>query len=143
MQMTTFSDYAFRVLIYLASRDAPASLSEIAQAYDISRNHLIKAVNVLEKNGWVKTKRGVGGGISLARAPEDIGLAEVLRCTEPSFTLVECFDAEKNTCKIAGACRLQGFLARALDAFMAELGQYTLKDVTGNSRVLLKLLEIR
>lgn len=142
MHLTTFTDYAFRVLIYLSSRKAPSSLNEISQAYGISRNHLIKAVNVLEKNGFIHTKRGVGGGISLARLTSEIGLAEVVKCTEPSFTIVECFDKEKNTCSISGACKLKRILNNALKAFMDELAEHTLADITGNSRVLLKILTL-
>ena len=145
MHLTTFSDYAFRVLIYLSSRptqQASCSLNEISQAYGISRNHLIKAVNVLEKNGFIHTKRGVGGGISLAKHASEIGLAEVVKCTEPSFTIVECFDKEKNTCTISSACKLKKILNGALKAFLDELASFTLADITGNSRVLLKLLSL-
>ena len=140
MKLTTFSDYAFRVLIYLASTGESASLSELAQAYGISRNHLVKAVNTLEKNGFVRTRRGVGGGIILARPASEISLVEVARSTEPNFTIVECFDYENNTCRIAGACRLERILQDATRAFMAEIGKYTLADITGNSKVLLKLI---
>jgi Rrf2 family nitric oxide-sensitive transcriptional repressor len=140
MKLTTFTDYAFRVLIYLDSTGEPASLNELAQAYGISRNHLVKAVNTLEKSGFVKTKRGVGGGISLARPAAEIRLADVALSTEPNFTIVECFDYENNTCRIAGACRLERILQDATRAFMAELQKYTLADVTGNRKVLLKLI---
>ena len=141
MQLTTFADYSFRILIYLACKKAPASLNEISKSYGISRNHVIKAVNVLQKNGFLKTRRGVGGGITLGREPEEINLLDVVSCTEPNFTLVGCLNDETNTCKITGACRLKGILAGALKAFMEELGRYTLADVTGNPKVILKLLD--
>lgn len=140
MKLTTFTDYSFRVLIYLASTNETASLNELAEAYGISRNHLVKAVNTLEKSGFVKTRRGVGGGISLARPASEIGIAEVARSTEPNFTIVECFDYDNNTCRIAGACRLERVLQDAARAFFAELEKYTLADVTKNSKVLLKLI---
>jgi Rrf2 family transcriptional regulator, nitric oxide-sensitive transcriptional repressor len=140
MHLTTFSDYAFRILIYLAARDAPSSLNDISEAYSISRNHLIKAVNVLEKNDFINTKRGVGGGISLAREPSEIGLADVVKCTEPGFAIVECFDRENNKCTITSVCKLKHILGDALDAFLAELSGHTLADVTGNSGELQKIL---
>ena len=142
MHLTTFSDYAFRILIYLSLRKAPCSLNEISQAYGISRNHLIKAVNVLEKNGFINTKRGVGGGISLAKPASEIGLADVVKSTEPSFTIVECFDREKNKCVITSACKLKLILNDALNAFLDELAGHTLADITGNSRDLLKILHV-
>jgi len=141
MHLTTFSDYAFRVLIYLAAKDVPGSLNEISQAYGISRNHLIKTVNVLEKNGFVHTRRGVGGGITLAKAASQIGLADVVRCTEPAFTIVECFDKEKNKCVITKACNLKSILKEALDAFLGTLEEYSLADITTNSRELIKILD--
>lgn len=142
MQLTRFTDYAFRTLIHLAAKQGPGSLSEIAEAYGISRNHLIKAVNVLEKNGFVKTRRGVGGGITLARDAGDINLLDVARCTEPGFTLVECFDAENDRCVISGSCALQGILGKALKAFMDELARYSLADVMGNRKQLVRLLHL-
>jgi Rrf2 family transcriptional regulator, nitric oxide-sensitive transcriptional repressor len=140
MHLTTFSDYAFRILIYLSVRKVPCSLNEISKAYGISRNHLIKAVNVLEKNSFIHTKRGVGGGISLAKPASEIGLAEVVKCTEPSFTIVECFDREKNKCVITSACKLKHLLADALNAFLNELAGHTLADISANSKDVLNLL---
>lgn len=143
MQLTSLSDYSLRVLIYCAVKDAPASLTEIAGAYDISRSHLVKAVGILEKSGFVMTKRGPKGGISLAHPAEDIVLGHVVRHTEASFTIVECFDPRANRCCIAGICSLEGVIAKAMNAFLETMDAYTLADVTKNKGALALQLGLR
>ena len=137
MRLTQFTDYAPRTLIYAAIKGEPVSLDAISGAYGISRNHLIKAVNTLEKNGFINTKRGRGGGITLARAPEEINLWDVVKCTEPSFEIVECFNEERNTCPIAGCCSLEGILGKATQSFIQEVAAHSLADVVKNKRALL------
>jgi len=129
MRLTTYSDYALRVLMYLALKGEDlATIGEIAGRYDISKNHLMKVVQELGHLGLVETVRGKGGGLRLAKRPEDIGVGEVIRATEEGFALVECFDAARNECLIDGACGLKGALHEALQAFLAVLDDYSLAD---------------
>ena len=130
MRLTTFSDYAFRVLIYLGS--APqglATIADIAAAYGISENHLMKVVHQLGRLGYVETVRGKGGGLRLARAPAEINVGEVLRATEDGFAIVECMGEGGSDCRIARACALKGALHAAVEAFLATLDRYTLADL--------------
>src|SRR5688500_16523949 len=107
MYLTLYSDYSLRVLIYLGLHpDRLCSIAEIAQAYGISRNHLLKVVNELANLGFVQSTRGRGGGLTLGRDPSQISLGEVIRQTEP-LHLVECFDAKTNTCRLAPSCELK------------------------------------
>lgn len=140
MQLTLFSDYSLRVLLYLtAHRDRRVALPEIAAAYGISQNHLVKVVQRLIEERLVETVRGRGGGLSLAREPHEINVAAVVRLTEPHLNLVECFDAKTNTCPIDPACGLKGALMRAQEAFFAELERYSLADFTSRGPALIKL----
>lgn len=140
MQLTLFSDYSLRVLLYLtAHRDRRVALPEIAAAYGISRNHLVKVVQRLIEERLVESVRGRGGGLSLAREPHEINVAAVLRLTEPHLNLVECFDAQTNTCPIDPACGLKKALMRAQEAFFAELERYSLADFTSRGPALIKL----
>ncbi|MCF6284861.1 MAG: Rrf2 family transcriptional regulator [Candidatus Hydrogenedentes bacterium] len=132
MQLTQYSDYAFRTLIYLAISTENATITEIAEHYQISRNHLVKVVHNLGKLGYITTTRGRQGGLRLAMPPEQINIGEVVRKTEPNFNLVECFDREKNQCVITPACKLMGILGEAFQAFTDVLDQYTLADMTTN-----------
>ena len=126
MRLTRYTDYAMRVLTFLASRpDRLCSIAEIARGYGISQNHLMKVVNDLANAGFVDTVRGRGGGIRLARPPAEIGLGAVVRHTEGGFDLVDCGD-----CVIASACGITGVLHQALAAFMEVLDRYTLEDLT-------------
>lgn len=140
MQLTLYTDYSLRVLLYLAAREEPATIAEIAESYSISRNHLVKVVHELGRKGYVKTERGRGGGISLAHAPGKIGVGEVVRAMEPNFHIVECFDPGKNACVITPQCALRHALIAANAAFMKVLDGYTLADVTRNRAALVRVL---
>jgi len=140
MRLTVHSDYALRVLMYLGARKGElATIEEIATAYAISENHLMKVVNRLAKHGFVETLRGRGGGLRLGKSIDTVTLGEVLRVVEEDFQIVECF-GESNMCRISGACRLKHALRRALDAFLAELDEWTLADILSNRNALLNEL---
>lgn len=129
MRLTTFSDYALRVLMYAAA-EAPRliTIDETAAIYNISRAHLMKVVNLLTKAGYLRGVRGRSGGFTLAKQPEDINLGSVIRVTEPDFALVECFSPD-NECALSNCCRLPGLFNDALGAFIAVFDQHTLADI--------------
>lgn len=129
MRLTDFSDYSLRLLMYAAARTGQlVTIEETAQVYGISRAHLMKVANQLTRAGFLKAVRGRSGGLTLARAPAQIRLSDVLRATEPDFALVECFRSENN-CLITPHCRLRGMLKEALAAFLGTLERYTLADL--------------
>ena len=141
MQLTLYTDYSLRVLVYLGMRpEQQATISEISEAYGISRNHLVKVVHNLGQTGYVHTTRGKSGGIRLGMPIDAIVIGEVVRKTEPHMNLLECFDQEINTCPIAAACALKRAIDRARHAFMEVLDGYTLADVLGNRHRLAQLL---
>jgi Rrf2 family nitric oxide-sensitive transcriptional repressor len=143
VQLTLYSDYSLRVLIYLAvDSDRRATIEEIARGYDISKAHLTKVVHQLGLRGYVETARGRGGGLRLARRPEQITIGEVVRATEENLSLVECFDPATSRCAIETACGLRPALHEALAAFLAVLDRYTLADLVARRRSpLARLLE--
>lgn len=130
MQLCLFTDYALRVLVYAAARpDARCLTADVAGAFRISRHHVVKVVNELQHLGYLTTVRGRSGGFTLALPPARIRIGEVVRRTEPTLALVECFDRDTNRCPLAGACGLNGILHEAFDAFLAVLDRYTLADL--------------
>ncbi len=131
MRFTRYTDYALRVLTYLGLKDAEnlSTIKEIAGRYGISENHLMKVVHRLGQTGYVETVRGRGGGIRLARAPEEIVIGGVVRDCEDDLRIVECFDPVTNTCPITAACALPAILDQALSAFLVVLDKYTLADL--------------
>jgi Rrf2 family transcriptional regulator, nitric oxide-sensitive transcriptional repressor len=134
MRLTTFSDYALRVLMYAAAAgERRVTIEETAGAYGISRAHLMKVVNVLTREGYLTGMRGRAGGFVLARSPEEINLGEVIRATEPDFALVECF-ATGNQCILTRCCRLPDVLNEALRSFIETLDRYTLADLLLSER---------
>ena len=143
MRLTTFSDYTLRVLIYLGVHDDQiATVGQIAAAYGISANHLMKVVHYLAQGGYIETARGKGGGMRLGLAPEKINLGEVVRGTEDNRTLVECFDRNSSDCRIESACVLRGVLGEALNAFFRALDAYTLADLIAPKPRLAKMLAL-
>ena len=141
MRLTTFSDYSLRVLIYLGLRDnARATIGDIATAYGISKNHLMKVAQFLSQQGYIETLRGKHGGLRLARAPEHINLGALVRATEAHTALVECFEPQTSACRIEPVCALRAMLTRALQAFYAVLDEYTLADVLHNRDQLAQIL---
>jgi Rrf2 family nitric oxide-sensitive transcriptional repressor len=117
------------------------TIRSISDSYGISRNHLMKVVSLLTRMGYLKAQRGPGGGIRLARSPEQINLAEVIQDTEEDLVMVECFD-EEGHCVITPACQLQHMIGKALNAYMDTLRGYTLADLLEPQGNLTELLEI-
>ena len=136
MKLTLFTDYSMRVLLYLAARpDRLCSIAEVAQAYRISQNHLMKVVNDLARSGYIDSLRGRGGGIRLGKPPEEINIGALIRHTEEGFDLVDC-----PSCVIAPACGMTGVLKEAVFAFLAVLERYSLADLMQNRGDLARLL---
>jgi len=132
MQLSSFSDYALRVLMYAALQKSSFQLDQVATVFGISRHHLGKVVNHLAQQGHLKTRRGRGGGIQLAGSPGQIRLGDVVRAAEAQPVFVECFDPATNTCVLNGRCRLKSVLAEARAAFYETLNRYSVADlITG------------
>ncbi len=142
MQLTQFTDYSLRALIYIALKDESCTIKDITQAYGISMNHMVKIVHNLSKMGLIKTTRGKNGGILMAASPKNINLGALITELEPHFDLVPCFNATKANCCIAPACKLKRVLHEANTAFMDVLKQYTLADVLVNDSALSTFLGI-
>ncbi|OCS88454.1 RrF2 family transcriptional regulator [Caryophanon tenue] len=142
MRLTLYTDYSLRVLLYIGAKDRAAlsTIQEIADAYHISKNHLMKVTHELGRLGYVETVRGRGGGIRLAQEPEHINIGAVVRQTEEDFHIVECFDEANNLCRLSSHCRLKGVLYEALQAYLAVLDRYTLADCLAGQQDLLALL---
>lgn len=137
MRLTVYSDYALRLLMFLAVRgNTLATIPQVADAYHISGNHLMKVVHQMGQAGYVETVRGRGGGMRLARPAADIVLGDVIRFAEPDMDIVPCFAPENQECPLRRACRLKGALERARSAFLDVLDEYTLADLTSNSQIL-------
>jgi Rrf2 family transcriptional regulator, nitric oxide-sensitive transcriptional repressor len=133
MRLTKHSDYALRVLVYVASAEGrQVSTDEVSEAFGISTHHLVKVVGKLGKTGFLTIKRGRLGGFQLARAAMDIRIGEVVQATEPDFALVACLESGNTTCVLTGACGLVRPLREAQQAFIAALDKYTLADAIGS-----------
>lgn len=141
MQLTRYTDYSLRVLLYLAATEpgVRVTVSDIAETYAIARNHLLKVVNRLGQLGYVETIRGKGGGILLARDSRDIGIGQVVRDMEARLQIIDC---NEPPCPLAGACQLKGILDRAAEAFLNVLDQYTLADLSRRPDHLRQLLRL-
>jgi Rrf2 family nitric oxide-sensitive transcriptional repressor len=143
MRLTTYTDYSLRLLIYLAAEPGRrATIAEVAAAYGISQNHLTKVAHGLGRLGWLATVRGQGGGLELARPPQQVGIGQVVRGTEGGDLPAACFGDAPAACPIDRACQLRGVLAEAVEAFYAALDRHTLADLVRQPSVLSSLLSI-
>lgn len=135
MRLTVFSDYALRVLIYVALQgERRATVAEIAGVYNISRSHLMKVVQRLSALGYLETIRGKGGGLTLAQPPAAIHIGTLLKATEAGSAIVECMGVG-GACCITPACALPNMFDLALDRFYAELDRHTLADLISDSQL--------
>ncbi|MBB3393576.1 MULTISPECIES: Rrf2 family transcriptional regulator [unclassified Rhizobium] len=144
MRLTVYSDYALRLMIYLALKgERLSTIAEVAEAYDISKAHLMKITHELGQKGLIDTVRGRQGGMRLARGVEQIGVGEIVRACEPDFAIVPCMEnTSEIVCVVQPACVLKRALAAAAAAFLDVLDGYTLADLTRPSMALRRLLAL-
>ena len=140
MRLTLHTDYALRVLIHVAIADGKlVTITDIAEAFDISKQHLMKVVNNLSQKGYLDTVRGRGGGIRLRRPPQEINIGQVVRETEENLHVIGCLE-QRGYCPMEHVCVLRGALHDATQAFLAVLDGYTLADLIKPKRALSSLL---
>ena len=141
MQLKRYTDFSLRVLIYLGlHRDRRVTIAEIAKAFDISRNHLMKVAQSLTAFGFLHSVPGKKGGLALAREPEAINLGQVVRQMEGNFDIVECFNLPENRCRILPACTLKALLADATECFLQRLDRHTVQDLLKHEGALKRLV---
>jgi Rrf2 family nitric oxide-sensitive transcriptional repressor len=129
MRLTSFSDFALRLLMYAAATpDRLVTIEETCGVYNVSRGHMMKVANLMTRAGYLTAVRGRSGGLTLAKRPKDIRVGDVVRATEPDFAMVECF-ATGNQCVVTRCCKLPNVLNEALNAFIQTLDRYTLEDL--------------
>jgi len=129
MRLTRFTDYSLRVLIYLGQNDQNrVTINEISEAYDISKNHLMKVVSNLTRLQFVSAQRGPGGGIQLNRIPEDIKLSDIIRNTEKHLHKADGLNNVDHQ-EMNADSRLKSYLQNAMQAYLVALGRFTLADV--------------
>lgn len=135
MQLTIQTDYALRTLMFLASKSERAKIADVAELFDISINHVAKVVNLLSRFGYIRSVRGMGGGIELAKSLDEIKLGKVIEQFEGNLHLLECVST-KNVCVIQPFCKLKNVLAEAERIQLEYLNSVTLAEVTPSTRQL-------
>lgn len=141
MRLTMFTDFSLRTLMYLSQhQDRLCTAREIAEAYGISLNHIVKVVHRLSQLGFIDSMKGKGGGIKLSKPPEELNIWEVVSALEPDFTVVECFDSDHNTCRVVSACGLKAILQDAMKAFADTLAQHNVADAIATPQLFATLL---
>lgn len=130
MQISKFTDYAFRALIYLArNREDNATVDKLAEYLEVSEHHMKKVIHKLAKTEYIISTKGRNGGLKLGVEPSEINLGKVLTATEENLSLVECMDNPKLCPLMTNGCKLKGIISNSLQSFINELSQYTLEDI--------------
>ncbi len=131
MRLTDYTDYTLRVLMFCAlNPERSITIAELADSHAVSKNHLMKIVNDLARQGLLQTTRGRGGGLRLLKPAADINIGDVVRQSETDFRMVECFDPSHNACTLTANCQLKNVFRTALQSYLAELDKVTLADIT-------------
>ncbi|MEN8077413.1 Rrf2 family transcriptional regulator [Clostridioides difficile] len=130
MQLSKFTDYAFRALIYLAKNpEDNGTVDKLADKLNISTHHLKKVINKLAKTDYIISTKGRNGGLKLGLKPEEINLGKVLLLTEENLSLVECMNEPEKCPLMKEECRLKGIISKSLNGFLNEMSKYTLQDI--------------
>lgn len=131
MRLTDYTDYTLRVLMYCAANpDRLVTIAELAEHHRLSKNHLMKIVNDLARQGVIETTRGRGGGMRLVKDPTQVVVGEIVRKTETDFKIVECFDEGTNACLLSPTCRLKRVFDSAMQAYFKVLDGVTLAEIS-------------
>lgn len=131
MQLSKFTDYTFRVLIYMGMNPEKLyTVEQLADQLEVSEHHLKKVIYKLAKTEYVMSMKGRHGGIKLAVSPEEINLGEVLRLTEENLHIIQCIGTN-SICSFVGenGCKLKGIIADSTNQFIKEFSKYTLQDL--------------
>ncbi|WP_409478848.1 RrF2 family transcriptional regulator [Pseudobdellovibrio sp. HCB154] len=134
MRLTDHTDYSLRVLMYLNQEKRLITLNELAEKLDISKNNLIKVSNQLAKFGFIETTKGRTGGLLIKEGTSRKTIADIIKQTEESFYMAECFSEKRCECTFLKNCQLKVTLKSALRAFMDSLAKTTIDDVTPKKR---------
>lgn len=130
MYLSKFTDYSFRILMYLGNHPNKLStVDELSSILGLSTHHTKKIVYKLSKNNYISSSKGRNGGIKLGMNPKDINLGELIKITEDNLNVLECFSLENNTCSLNNSCKLKPIINDALDSFILKLSNYTLEDI--------------
>lgn len=131
MRLTLHTDYALRVLVHVGLRGGDlVTINEIAECYDISKNHLTKVVHQLGRSGYLETVRGKYGGVRLMIEPASVRLGDFIKTTEEDFALARCMRSDDDgACRIGASCVARMALTEGLEAFFKTLNRYTLADM--------------
>jgi Rrf2 family protein len=136
--LTQRARYALRAMVFLAQRNAPATVAEIAATQAIPRKFLEQIFGELRNRGLVVGKRGPTGGYHLARPPESISFAEVLRGIDGPLALAPCASLtafrQCDDCKPFETCEIRPILLAVRDTTSLLLEGMSLAEAAGGER---------
>ncbi|MCY0965608.1 Rrf2 family transcriptional regulator [Parathalassolituus penaei] len=139
MQLTRFTDYGLRILVYVSAMPTgeKVSLAHLSERLNMNHNHVNKVSQRLASLGWINSTRGKSGGICLADSARTLALGTIVENLEPQLLPIDCAGVE---CPLTNHCRLQGILSEAASAFMNVLMNYRLDDLTEHDLAFIRML---
>ena len=130
MYLSKFTDYSFRILIYLGNNPNKLfTVDELSNTLNLSTHHIKKIIYKLAKNGYISSSKGRNGGIKLGMDSKNINLGKLLEITEDNLNIVECFNNPENCPLMTGGCKLKYIISNSLEKFIKEFSKYSLEDI--------------
>ena len=135
MHLTRWTDLSLRVLIYLThnERKGLVTVTELAERFKWSRNHMVKVVHFMSTKNWVQTHRGRFGGLTLKMHPSEYKIGDIVQILEEQGELIDCF--EPHECALAKCCKLRSLLNEATRDFYSRLNTATLETLTNSDEI--------
>jgi Rrf2 family nitric oxide-sensitive transcriptional repressor len=128
MKLRLQTDYALRTLILLGHSRRKMTAAEIAGAYLISKDHLVKVIQQLSRLGYVRALPGRGGGVVLTQEASVIKVHDVIKAMEGATGILGCVH-DSAFCPMEPGCQLRRVLMQAESAFYDALGTVSIADL--------------
>ena len=130
MQLTSTTDYAIRIVCYLAAQRQMISTSELSQELSVPSSYIPKITKKLKQAGIIKACEGIKGGYQIAKQPENISLRDVISCTESTMAISRCLEKEEGCSKnYIACCKVHQILLDLQNIYNNRLESVKISDI--------------
>lgn len=130
MQLKNSTDYAIRIVCYLAAQERMVSTSELSRKLNVSANYVPKIAKKLKNAKIVTACEGINGGYMLAKQPENISLMEIISCVEETMAINRCLEEDRFCSRnLEDTCKIHKILLSLQNTYNNKLESVKVSDV--------------